>query len=113
MCLYFVDKLNVLRFQSLSLLSSSEVYSLGTIIQAKGVAPIIQLRTCVVKIGHSKVEYGTMLFHKRGLLLKEIIRPLSFKRSPIIKRDAIDKNHCSSKKYPLDVRNYFSVLAAP
>ena len=89
MCLYFVDKLNILRFKSLSLLLSSEVYSLGTIIQAKGVAPIIQLRTCVVKIGHSKVEYGTMSFHKRGLLLKEIIRPLSFKRNPYYKKGTL------------------------
>ena len=32
---------------------------------------------------------------------------------PILKRDAIEKNHCSFQVSPVDVRNFISVLATP
>ena len=32
---------------------------------------------------------------------------------PILKRDAIEVNHCSVQYSPFDVRNFFSILATP
>ena len=67
-----------------------------------GVAPITQLRMCIIKIvtfkgGHlsGKRDFP---YHKE-LLLKERIRSLweqilSLREVPILKRDAIEENHC-------------------
>ena len=44
------------------------------------------------------------------------IRNCSFfplREVPILKRDAIEENHCSIQESTFDVRNFFSVLATP
>ena len=35
------------------------------------------------------------------------------REGPIMKRDAVEENHCLLQKSPFDVRNFFSVLATP
>ena len=47
---------------------------------------------------------GTSFIAKISMFLREV---------PFLKRDAIEKNHCSIELSPFGVRNLFSVLATP
>ena len=64
------------------------------------------------------IPKGTALKGKNSLPLAansfsllELI--LSFKRSFHFEGNAIEENHCLFQQSPLDVRNFFSVLATP
>ena len=81
----------------------STLYSLPCVIV---VAPITQLRRCVIRV---VTNYKELLIKERIHSLWEQI--LSLKRSSHFERCAIEENHCLIQESPFGVRNFFSVLA--
>ena len=64
-------------------------------------APITQLQRCAMKIEHIQLKSPNINPYHNLRALKETFHPLlranlSF-GSPILKRDAMDKNHCTSQ----------------
>ena len=69
-----------------------------------GVVPLTQLRTCVIEIVHIPGKSHNVLisnFHAiRNFSLRKELAPTGseffpLREVPILKRDAIDENHCS------------------
>ena len=85
-----------------------------------GVAPIRQVTHMHNKDSNSQGRSPNVVsdfpYHKK-LLLKEKIHSLweqiLSRDVPILKRDAIEENHCLAQYSHFDVRNFFSVLATP
>ena len=86
-----------------------------------GVAANTQLRTRAMKLVHIQGRSPNVVsdspYHKKTLW-KERIRYLweqilTFKKSSIFERDAIEENHCLFQWSPFDMRSFFSVLTTP
>ena len=63
------------------------------------------------------VKVSNLSYHKEPLLKERIHslweQILSFKRSSILKRDAIKEYHCLIQYSPFGARSFLSVLTAP